>query len=218
MLPLYTCYSSSHAELFELMSGTAKGFDLRPTKLVQRCSTGQFQSTGWGDTMLDKAAFLVEACLKHEDGSIFAYSDVDVIFNPNLAADKRFVQNLGALAMAAQSDGPAGFCTGLFVCRGSPALTAAWATVRAYMVAWNSHSDQTSFNQAYLTGHWPLPVGLLTTATSLGAFNGFHRATGAQELPHLDVKDLNKWSAFHASWVLGVEEKRSALQRILRML
>lgn len=219
-LPLYTGYSPSHAQLFELMSGTAGAFDLRPVQLRQECATGTYKESGWEQAMATKVSVIVAACQRHESGELFAYTDVDVVFNQQVDAAELFTAQLGGLDMAAQYDGSAGFCAGLFVCRGSPAMTKAWQLVASRHREWASLCDQTVLNYCYAAGQWSRPIGLLSCATSLGAFKGFQRAVTAQDLVEakLKPKDLTQWAAFHASWVIGVDEKHAALRYVRDLL
>ena len=90
-IKIYTFYSKSHQEIYENYffksfneNKLDMNFEIIPTEVIQRSQTGDFNSSGFNQTMNDKVQ-IIKGALESED--IFIYADCDIQFLENFYDD-----------------------------------------------------------------------------------------------------------------------------------
>lgn len=124
-MKLYTFYSDSHQELYEkyfLKSfkehNLGDSFELDVTKVEQKGS-GDFNSKGFNETMLEKLQVLKRAVLENPNKP-FVFADCDIQFFKNFHDDiLSYIDDTTDLV--AQSDNGT-ICAGFFVARGTKVM------------------------------------------------------------------------------------------------
>jgi hypothetical protein len=210
-MKIYTCYTPTHAKMFEqhFLTTLPKEFrkaNLVAKKLAQRSKSGAFASDGFARTCLDKVAVIVQAC--KTERRPFVFSDVDVRFYQRCGAD--LLKQLGDLDMAFQWDGPTGgLCTGFFVVKPSPAVTAFWEAVHAHMKRFRM-MDQDAVNQMLKQDGigGKLKVGQLPRRYWTFGQNDYHWVPGMPVAPPDDL------AVHHGNWTKGIKNKLALLGEV----
>lgn len=121
-IKLYTFYSDSHKEIYEKYflksfheAKLDENFELDTTKVEQKSPTGDFNSQGFSETMLDKLHVIYRA-IEENENKLFVFSDCDVQFFKNFYDDITTSYINDKVDMSAQSDAGT-ICAGFFVAR-----------------------------------------------------------------------------------------------------
>ena len=113
----YTFFTESHRIFLKYFLNTfpfESDIDLVVRYMPQECTTGEFESTGWNNTMSKKVNYIIDSLNELNDGDIFIHTDADVVFFKSYKTI--ILEELGDSDIAFQSDvGTA--CMGVFACR-----------------------------------------------------------------------------------------------------
>lgn len=213
-MKLYTCFTPSHRPLLEqhfLPSLPAEFMHdkLRPKQIEQRSVTGEFGSSGFQATCLDKVDVILEALRTETEP--FLFSDVDVRFYGPVVDD--LLKCLGDADMAFQWDGPRGReCTGFMVLRPSPKLLRFWENVGDRMVDKDMMDQDAVHTELDWAKKWHgdklIKTVILPERYWTFGRNDKHWKPGMRVNPPADML------VHHANWTVGVENKLRLLEAV----
>ncbi len=197
---LYTCYTDSHTELFNMMQSslerTNPNINLIAEKFSQDCETGDFMKPGWNKTM-EKKIDLILHSIKQDD--VFIHSDADVYFFKPI--EEKLLEELGDFDIAFQDDSISGLCCGFFVARSSSRLYSLWEDVKNHIDVYGN--DQNALNM--LIRRHPIKFKMLPRTF----FTFGHVGAGAWNNHEFEF-DRQLFVA-HANWTVGVQNKINLL-------
>jgi len=197
---LYTCYTDSHTELFEMMKSslekTNPDINLKVVKFSQDCETGDFMKAGWNKTMEKKMDLILDSLNQDE---VFIHCDADVYFFKPIK--ERLIEELGDFDIAFQDDSISGLCCGFFIAKSSPKMVALWEDVKRNIVTFGN--DQNALNM--IIRRHPIKFKML----SRSFFTFGHIGAGAWNNHEFEF-DRGIHVA-HANWTIGVQNKINLL-------
>ena len=213
-MKLFTCYSPSHAEMFNqhfLPSVSLSGLDLQPPSILpQVCPTGVYESPGFQETCLAKMSYLHNILLVETEP--FVFCDVDIRFYGRVVED---LIEIGEKTDDAadgdgpnplfQSDGPGGPCTGFMLWYPSP-----WAVelVEDVISVMAEKHIEDQIGMHHVLRARGLTAGLLPDRYWTVGQTGRHWKLGDPVRPPSDLL------MHHANWTVGVENKMDLLERV----
>lgn len=205
----YTCYSPSHALLYEryFLPTVPNELHLHVTHLPDFCKTGGWEEAGWLEAVTAKAAAMHHAAVDTPDGEIALFSDVDVQFFGPVADDLQ--RCLGGWDVAFQDDGPAGHCTGFYVFRSSYLVRELFRQVMRDMSTGAHRHDQDRTN-ALLA-----PIGLRYTKLPARYWSYGQQRRGLWA-PGKPLGLPENLLVHHANWVMGINNKVKLLEAVRR--
>jgi hypothetical protein len=204
----YTFFTDSHRIFLKYFLNTFhfdKDIDLCIRYMPQECSSGDYVSEGWNDTMKRKVEYIIEAFNELEDGSVFIHSDADLIFIKPYK--ETLIQEMGDCDIIFQNDWNTP-CMGFFACKVSEKTKNLFIKVRDEMH--NHEQDQACVNFLLKnTNH-----GLKYKLFSHKFYNyGF---TGKIYDNENDFLIPNDMILLHANFAVGVEKKKKIISIVLK--
>ena len=204
---IYTCYTDSHNELFQMMEESLKktnpDLNLISKKLEQECKSGDFMKEGWNKTMEKKMDLILESI---NQDPVFIHSDADVYFFRDVK--EKLEQELGDFDIVFQDDSISGLCCGFFIARSSPRLYDLWTDVKRNI--YNFGNDQNALNM--LIRRHPIKYKMLPRTF----FTFGHVGAGAWNNHEFEF-DRELYVA-HANWTVGVQNKINLLNYMRRKM
>ena len=202
-IKLYTLYTETHKSLFDdymfksfKEKGLDSNFDLDITVGEQFSQTGNYASSGFEKTGLDKLKLFKRASEENEN-EIFCFSDVDIIFIGNFYKDAiEMPENIDILAQDENEDN---MCTGFFFARGSKKLTDFFDFCIKQCEAEGVHDQHWVNTHKDMINYALLPKSRYCT---IGHRNGIPEST----------------LMFHANFIVGVGEKIKMLNNVKQLL
>lgn len=201
-MKLYTFYSETHRELYEIfiksLNMTNPNISTK-VDIFNQTGNGVFMEKGWGDMMSNKLDQIIRAC---EIGEIFIHSDSDVYFLGNF--EERIISELGNYDIAFQDDNPS-LCMGFFICNPNVKVTEMFKKVKSLLNRFNGH-DQNAMNSIISNS------GVKYKKLSHLFFSYGQKNKGVWNGEEFDVnKDI---LVFHANWVVGTENKKRIIEYV----
>jgi hypothetical protein len=228
-IKLYSFYSFSH-EVFKekwFLPSIKDDYFLVLKRCDQKCSSGNYNSEGWLEVMLEKVSIIIDA-ISENWGSIFIYSDMDIQFFDttkeallNEIKDKDIVFQRDSIDHFDKSNCLNGaFCAGFFICRANKLTLKLWNDVKK-LCKNNPHrfyDDQEALN-FLLHDNWYITVtnnllkfGFLPDIFySPGICHGYNKWLWTPQ-KEIDIPD--GILLHHANWTIGIENKKLQLEYV----
>jgi len=213
-LKVYTIYSDSHRILFEeYFVPSLKNTDLElHAYKTKQFGSGEFGTHNFAKAVLDKINIIIRA-VEENDGDIFIYSDVDIIFFKKISYDLR--KRMWDKDILFQSEfyykHKHNHCTGFFVCKSNKRTLILWKTCRERLqesiLRGDDLNDQDIVNR--VLNEWILKIekGFLP----LDLYNNPRKFVSNPYHPPLPPKSI---FMYHANHILWVRNKLILLQKI----
>lgn len=211
-MKIYTIFTDSHKDLlyqyFLPSIYNHEYIEVVIKKINQNCPTAIYGSSGWFQTMMQKADYCRQACLENY-GKNFIYADCDVQFlNPFV---KALETELGEYDIALQDDVfPFGnrrtYCAGFFICKANEQTLQLFDKILYDMKTFGPSQhwdDQGALNNNIdITKHKPLSHRFYTIAQSSNKLwdNNY------------DISIPDNILVHHANWTHGVPNKIKLLE------
>ncbi len=202
-MKILTCFTPSHASLFErfrsTLAKTNPALELLVHEGIQLSSSGEYASPGFAQTMTEKLKFILASWEEFADGEVFVFADADVQFFGDIFGDIR--ANFSTETDIAFQDDVCRFCAGFMVIRKN-GRTRALLERAALLAPKHPEYDQGALNDLIRTENL-VSVSLLprnkyfTVAATIGCkvWEGERFEVPQEILMH------------HANWVIGVDRK-----------
>ena len=202
---VYTFYTDSHRELFEIFE---KNFpynfetQLNVKWFPQECKEGSYMTEGWVSTMKRKVEYILEAIDETKENEWFVHCDCDIVlFDGWTNIVKKQQHNVDIMF---QNDNIE-LCAGFFFCKSSPITKKLWEHV--LNILGNFPNDQVAVNY-FVRNIKDLKVGVLPdTYFTYGLLN-----CSRWDGKNFTIPNIDKLKMFHANWATGVEQKLKLLK------
>jgi hypothetical protein len=219
-MKIYTFYSDSHFSLYERLKNSVEknspSLEIVTTKINQDCSTGEYMSTGWGESMKNKLSVILSAI---DNGEIFIHADSDIVF---LKESKNILlEELGDNDIAFQNDGGTGgvwYCMGFFICKPTKRIKDLFTHVISQIDSFEGN-DQLALNNA-ISDYKNNSPGLGWNDIKYKHLSNRFFTYGLTR-PHNNLPWTGQTFqvpqnivAFHANWTKGIQNKHKLIDYI----
>lgn len=210
-LKIYTFYTESHKELFDKhflpsLEKTNKDLELIVKKFDQNCSTGDYMSSGWAETMTNKVNYILQS-INDTWGGVFIHADCDMQFFGSIKED--LLNQLQDFDMAAQNDGGE-MCCGFFICRSNEKTKQLFEDVKNQIN--ENYNDQQATNK--------LAKKYITHKYLDHKYYSIYRNTNKKRWEkNMQINSIPKdILVHHANWTVGINNKVELMNRVKKVL
>jgi len=212
-MDLLTFYSDSHKEIYEdyflksFNEHLSESFDLKVKKIEQLSPNGDYDSSGFMETMMDKLKLILEHL--HVGTDPFVFADCDIQFFRDFKED--ILRELGGNDIRFQDDIVCR-CAGFFVAKRNDEVKRFFDIVyKETPKYFQQQSDQTAIN-VILNSQQNFGLKLNERVLPRNKYFTVAASTNAKQWAGQDFNIPTTLVAHHANWTVGLDNKIKLLQ------
>jgi hypothetical protein len=212
-LKVYTFYTDSHKKLLEeyfipTFNETNSDLSLEVKKFEQKCSSGNYMSSGWYQIMMNKVDYILSS-IDESWGKVFIHADCDIVFFGSIKED--ILQQMEEKDIAAQNDGNE-ICCGFFACKANEKTKSLFEQVKKEMN--EKFNDQQATNK--------LVKKYVSYKYLNERYYSIYRNTNKkvwEKGVNINEKEIPKeMLVYHANWTVGVENKIELMNKVKKII
>lgn len=212
---LYCFYTPDFEVLYTdwFLPSLKDDFEVVTRQYEQECPLGAFGAPGWKTTMFRKLEMLRDAVIEHQEGKIFFYSDIDIIFfRPIL---NTVLELMGECDFVAQQGwSHAKLCAGFLVIRGNQ-KTKRWIDrAIALMQEGVCDNDQKALRKALEHGEENLLWKFLPALQFPNGRRVLKKHSLFDYAKEIEIDLDDSILLFHANCAMGLKNKLHFLTRV----